>query len=890
MDFSSAEDLPLKREGDQVYYVENNSAFYYGKKIDRFYIRFQKIKDVLHKFEVMVGLVFGVGFFALFAWQLVESNAVGEVFSLQYWSQSGNSELFFFWLGVLAILFLIYKTVVIRTKEMQALKHNFDEEQKQNNAAQARNLSDQEKKDISTHFTVESREVLSNAYRIADDKQSPQLNLFHIFYSLLENVKIANIFVRLGVPPSRAQEIISSAFNEQKDSKPEVASSFYQVVFHAYKIAKKDEQEFVDVTELILAVVKKSSKLQELLYDLEIDSEKLHNVIEWVRIREKLRRDYQKQRKKAALVSDHGIDRAMTATATPYLNKFSQDITLAAKHGNLEPCVARDDKIKEAFRMLTGGQNGVLLVGERGVGKSTIIEGIAQKIIEDDVPDMLKEKRMVKLSISQLVAGVSVSGAQKRLINILREVKKAGNVVLFIDGVHELLGAESKQDQGIDVASTLAEFLGGQNFITFATTTPQGYNQNILNTQLDSALSEMKVPELEKNQAIQVLESKAGMIEYQQNVYFSYDAIEQAVVLSNKFIQSKVLPQSALNIMKEAASLSRSNKGEKSLVSAEDVAEIISDKTGVNATSVTEDESKKLLKLEEKLHERVVGQDMAVDLVANALRRARADVRSEDKPISTFLFLGPTGVGKTELAKTIASTYFGDEDKMTRIDMSEYQDRSAIYRLIGQPDQQGTGILTEAVRENPFSLILLDELEKANKDVRNLFLQVFDDGRLTDSVGREIDFTNTIIISTSNSGTDYVQKKMQEGMELEQIRQKLIRGKLKQQYPPEFLNRFDGIVLFKSLTREEVKKIADLMLDRVRADMENKGVEFEVTEGALEDLVEEGYDPEFGARPMQRAIQNNVENKLAELVLSDKLDRRDKVIMKKEFETDIEKR
>jgi ATP-dependent Clp protease ATP-binding subunit ClpA len=210
--------------------------------------------------------------------------------------------------------------------------------------------------------------------------------------------------------------------------------------------------------------------------------------------------------------------------------------------------------------------------------------------------------------------------------------------------------------------------------------------------------------------------------------------------------------------------------------------------------------------------------------------------------------------------------------------------------LIGQPDQQGTGILTEAVRENPFSLILLDELEKANKDVRNLFLQVFDDGRLTDSVGREIDFTNTIIISTSNSGTDYVQKKMQEGMELEQIRQKLIRGKLKQQYPPEFLNRFDGIVLFKSLTKEEVKKIADLMLDRVRADMENKGVEFEVTEGALEDLVEEGYDPEFGARPMQRAIQNNVENKLAELVLSDKLDRRDKIIMKKGFEADIEKR
>ncbi len=271
------------------------------------------------------------------------------------------------------------------------------------------------------------------------------------------------------------------------------------------------------------------------------------------------------------------------------------------------------------------------------------------------------------------------------------------------------------------------------------------------------------------------------------------------------------------------------------------------------------------------------------------MRRARTEVRSEDKPISTFLFLGPTGVGKTELAKTISETYFGGEEKMIRIDMSEYQDKSSLYRLIGQPNQQGTGLLTKQVRENPFSLLLLDELEKASQDVQNLFLQVFDDGRLTDSVGREVDFTNTIIIATSNAGTEYVQQKLDEGMELKEIREKLIRGKLQEYYPPEFLNRFDGIVLFKSLTREEVKQIADLMLDRVRADMEEKGVNLEVTEGALESLVEEGYDPQFGARPMERAIQDNIENKLANLVLKDKLDRRDTVIVKEGFEVDIKR-
>jgi len=296
-------------------------------------------------------------------------------------------------------------------------------------------------------------------------------------------------------------------------------------------------------------------------------------------------------------------------------------------------------------------------------------------------------------------------------------------------------------------------------------------------------------------------------------------------------------------------------------------------------TTISEDESSKLLRLEEEMHKRVIGQHQAVLLVANALRRARAEIRSQKKPIANFLFLGPTGVGKTELAKTIADVYFGGEDRMIRVDMSEYQDKSGIYRLIGQPGQQGSGILTEAVRQHPFSLVLFDEMEKADPDVLNLFLQVFDDGRLTDSVGRLIDFTNTIIIATSNAGTQYVADQLGKGVELEEIRQSLIRGELKKYYRPEFLNRFDGIVLFRALDREEIKQVAGLMLKRVEKDLEKRGVFLRVDAAALESLADVGFDPEFGARPMRRAIQDTVENNLAELVLGGKLKRRDTVVI-----------
>ncbi|MFB6225812.1 MAG: AAA family ATPase [Candidatus Paceibacteria bacterium] len=894
MEFTQPEPLPLEEDNGTVYYTENGNAWFFGRDLGRFEVKVREYGQLIDKVQIFLGIIFALLCFGLFYYVYTSSALALNLLSLEFWLEPRTFQAWF-WLGILSLLFVWARALILKYEKQNKLEYEQKDFKKegvseiQSTQGQVANISKLNQKDLTWYFTKEAREVIDKAFELADKNNFGRVSLLVIFYALLFNQRVSSIFVRLNLPVDQIKEKLANVVSGQNQEEPKVKQDFYQTVFRAYKIAKESREDFVDVTDLLIAVVQNSEQLQEFLYDLNVDENKLENVVEWVRIRSRLKRRYEQRQKEAAYRSEAGIDRAMTAVATPYLNKFSQDLTFLAQKSQLEPCIARKEEIDEIFRVIETGRQSVLLTGEIGVGRTTIVNGIAQRMIGKNIPKVLEEKRLVKLSLSKLLAGTSVSGAQQRLINIMKEVAKAGNVVLFIDGLHKLMNADTGQGSGLDVAGTLAEYLGSGNFLTLAVTTNQGYSQSIANTQLDTVFSRVDVEEMDLEQTIKVLESKAGLIEHQQNVFFSYEGVEQAAELAKKFIQEKNLPESAIEIMSQAASFTRSQKGEKSLVTGEDVAQVVSNKTGIPTTSLTEEESDKLMRLEEEMHERIIGQDEAVEMVANALRRARTEVRSEDRPIANFLFLGPTGVGKTELAKTISSTYFGGEDKMIRIDMSEYQDKRSVYRLIGEPNEQGTGLLTQQVRENPFSLLLLDELEKASQDVQQLFLQVFDDGILTDSVGREVDFTNTIIIATSNAGTEYVQEQIDQGKELEEIREDLIRGKLQDYYPPEFLNRFDGVVLFKSLTREEVKQIADLMLNRVRADMEDKGVELEITEGALESLAEEGYDPQFGARPMQRAIQDNIEDKLAELLLQDKLDRRDKVTVEGGFEIDIEK-
>lgn len=885
--------------------MARNKLLYFSIPLTRYHIALRKTRRWLIRFEVLGSIIFSIGFLVFGFLNILPANSFDILFSYSFWTnsniQSNNSSILFL-LAFLSFTFLIYRLISSEknyksVEDKEGYGAGIEERQMYTNVdmsqdwMQIKKMSRKNKKDISKTFTDEAILVLEQSFHTADKYQNQSVTPLHVFYSLLSNSKIKGIFLRLGVPANKLQAKIGHIFEKESvENEPVLSADIGQIIFHSYENAYKARQEYVHVTELIVATVQQSEKIQEILYDLNIDGQKMANVVEWVRVRERLRDQYRKFRRAASHISKHGMDRAMTAVATPFLNRFSQDLTLAAKFGHLAPCVARDKEIEEIFRIIEGGRQSVVLVGEHGVGKMSIMEGITQRMIEGDAPKRLHDKRLVQLSTSALVAGTTLSGAQERLLMMMREIRKAKNIILFINNIHDLVSLNAGQGQeGLDVSETLAEHLGSSDVLMFATSTTDGYNKHIINSQIGSMLSKVDIEEMNENQAIQALESKVGSIEYEQNVFFSYDAISNSVKLASKLMHDQPLPGSALEVATEAATYVKNSRGTNTIVLSEDVAKIISNKTGVPATSISEDESTKLMRLEEEMHKRIVGQNQAVQLVADALRRARAEIRSTKKPISTFLFLGPTGVGKTELAKTIADIYFGGEDRMIRVDMSEFQDKSGIYRLIGQPGQKGTGLLTEAVRQQPFSLVLLDEMEKADPDVLNLFLQVFDDGRLTDSVGRVIDFTNTIIISTSNAGTSYVQDRLNQGGQIEDIRQELIKGELKKYYRPEFLNRFDGIVLFRALIREEIKQIAGLMLKRVASDLEKRGVELRVEEPALEGLAEAGFDPEFGARPMRRAIQEKVENQLAELVLAGKLNRRDVVVLGEGVNIRIEK-
>ncbi|MBU0597006.1 AAA family ATPase [Patescibacteria group bacterium] len=869
--------------------MKDGEFLYFGFPLTHYYIELRKARRILNKFRIIGGFVFGFGFLAVSLILIYFGEDPKDVITLDYWTTAGTAQMLF-WLSIISFSYLIYR-LLEKTKQKIVIEYHEDNKKEKiqemdepvlQTWTEVDKISRKKKIDISAVFDDEAKNVVEESYRIAKGKKSEVISIYHFFESLLSADSIGTIFIRLGLPvqiiKARLDQVAPATKETSKE--PDISDDVVQAIFYAYEKAKESHQDFVHATELLISIVNQSDVLQELLYDLNIDKQKLTNVVEWVRIRQRLYRQYQKMQRAGAYRSKHGMDRAMTAVVTPYLNSFSQDITLAAKYGNLASCVARDKEIDEIFRIIQGGRQSVLLVGDHGVGKMSILEGIAERMVEGRVPKELKEKRLVQISTSALLAGTTASGAQERILRIMNEVARARNIILVISNLEDLVGISSEEGGGgLDISEALGQYLGPGKFLTLATATPEGYNKHITNTQIGTVFSRVDIREMDKNQAIQVLESKAGSIEYRQKIFFSYDAIESAVKFAGSLMHDQKLPESAIEIITESASYVKNSRGESQLVEANDVAHVISEKTGVPVTNITEDESSKLLRLEEEMHERIIGQDEAVVLVANALRRARAEIRSSSRPIANFLFLGPTGVGKTELAKTIADVYFGGENRMVRVDMSEYQDQSSIYRLIGQPGQKGTGILTEAIRQQPFSLLLLDELEKADPNVLNLFLQVFDDGRLTDSVGRVIDFTNTIIIATSNAATDYVQSQIQEGTALEEIRQTLIRGKLKEYYKPEFLNRFDGIVLFRALVREEIKKIAGLMLKRVTKDLEARGVEFRVEDSALEALAMIGFDPEFGARPMRRAIQDKVENQLAELVLGNKLKRRDVVVL-----------
>jgi ATP-dependent Clp protease ATP-binding subunit ClpA len=888
--------------GMPLSYVARGRFFYWYYPITRYYLASEELKRKFNRIRKILVFLVGLNFWIWFGFLLYRE--IGRDAILGTSSnliQVSNGSKLLFWFGVASFSYLYYR--VLREKQHRGAvqHHDYDESKNQeennpdvNNPERASSFSAKKRHNISEAFTDEALSTLAASYRFADTSNHQVVTVEHLFYSLLSCNRISNIFIRLGILSADIQKYVLEYLKsnvktlDNSHREPSVSEDFEEILFQAYEKAYAAHQDYVSVTELVLACFDASPALQEMFYDLGINQQKLRNVVEWVRVRERLQRNYDKLRHAARHRSTKGMDKAMTAIATPYLNQFSEDVTLAAQFGATEQCVSREEEFAEIFRIIEGGGQNVLLVGQTGVGKRTIVNGVAELMVDEDVPERIKDKRLVRISVSSLLAGATPSQAVERLITLLGEVAHSGNIVLYINNIQELVGV-SAGDGGttLDVADSLAEYLSSGRFLTIATTTPEAYAQVISGSQLGKVFTQVEVKEVDANQAVQVLESKVGLIEYKQQVFFSYDALEKSVEFAKRFVHETCLPGSAIEVMTEAASLVRNKKGAHGLVSAEDIAVVVAEKTKIPLTTVSSDESSKLLQLEKAMHERVVGQDEAVELVANALRRARAQVRAENRPIANFLFLGPTGVGKTELAKTIAEVYFGGEERIVRLDMSEYQDRASIYRLIGAPHEKGTGILTEAVRRNPFALILLDELEKADKDVLNVFLQVMDDGRLTDSTGQVVDFTNVILIATSNAGTAYVTEQLHNGLGIDVIKDRLLHGELKDYFRPEFLNRFDGIVLFKPLAMEDIEKIVVLMIKHIAKDLDQKGIELVATKEAVEFFATTGFDPDFGARPLRRVLEEKLENKLAELILSGKIGRRSVVTIGEKGEMSV---
>jgi ATP-dependent Clp protease ATP-binding subunit ClpC len=840
--------------------------------------RAEGIAGVLKK----AGVIVAVLSFVVFAIGIISTHAT-DVMTSDFWL-TPHLDLLALWFGVLAACFAWYKTRVIAADNVTIPVAKSDKPEKTSIASLG---ATNNRRGIFSTLSKDARKTLEDAFDLAEKSQHGDIVPIHLFASAVTSDDVRLLFARLGLSATSIVDPLRRKMATFAVGKPTFGKEAIAVVREAFFMAATSGVPHVSSLDIFAAGFAADPFLQEVMFAAAVDGAALTNAVAWLRIQDSLRRRYLAFRQAAVLKPTGNMDRAYTAVATPFLDNVSDDLTRDAVYGRLGFCVDRDGEMNELLRSIEGGRQSVVLVGQPGVGKGAIIEGLAELMVEERVPEILKDKRLLRLNVAHIVSAQGGTGAEERLLYALQEVAMSGNIILVIENVHELVGVGGS----IDLSSLLAgELEKGYTFV-IATATPAGYTDKLERSSLNAKLQKITVDEPERNAAIRMLESHVGGIENEHNVVFTYQAVEACVELAARYLHETVLPMSALQIARDAAlvvskSKQRSAKG-LAWVEREDVAARVSEKSKVPVTSVSQDESQKLLQLEARLHERVIGQEVAVKAVSAALRRARTELRSGKRPIANFLFLGPTGVGKTELAKTTSEVYFGNENAMVRFDMSEYQDQASIGRLIGQNGQAGQ--LTEAIRKTPFSLLLLDELEKAHPDILNVFLQVMDDGRLTDGLGRTIDFTNVILIATSNAGTQFIQDEVAKGSAHEDIKARLMEEQLRQVYRPEFLNRFDDVIVFTPLTPDDVAAIAYLMVAKIGERLKAKGLDFQIDDEAVHELAGLGYDSKFGARPLRRVLQEKLENVIAERILQGDVGRRDTVMYHKGGEVTVTK-
>lgn len=709
-----------------------------------------------------------------------------------------------------------------------------------------------------------------------------------------------------------------------------------RVIENSFIEARRLNSEYIGTEHILSGIMREGDSVAvRIMMDLNVNPKKLYNEI--ITAINQAENKEQGTRKPA----NNG-----SFNSTPTLNQYGSDLTKKAREGKLDPVIGRRNEIDRVIQILSRRtKNNPCLIGEPGVGKTAIAEGLAEKIVEGDIPETLRNKRVVNVDISSMVAGAKYRGDfEDRIKKSLEEVKKAGDVILFIDEIHTIVGAGSAEG-AVDAANILKPLLARGEIQVVGATTTNEYRKYIeKDSALERRFSPVMVNEPTEEDTIKILEGLRDKYEAHHNVKITDEAIKSAVDLSTRYVNDRYLPDKAIDLIDEAASkvkmqtytkpdsmrnledeiekvrkekeeaiatqnfekaakLRDTEKNKRKeldelqskwkedntkkvmVLTKEDIAHVIASWTGIPVSKITETENEKLRHLEENLHKRVVGQDEAVVAVAKAIRRGRVGLKDPNRPTGSFLFLGPTGVGKTELAKALAEAMFGNEENMIRVDMSEFMESHSVAKLIGSPPgyvgyDEG-GQLTEKVRRKPYSVILLDEIEKAHPDVMNMLLQILEDGRLTDSQGRTVNFKNSIIIMTSNVGAKLITDKNKLGFtggneaenqkqEYENIK-KEVMGELKKQFRPEFINRIDDIIVFHKLENEDIKKIIEIMLKQVVNKLAMQDINIEIDNSVKELIAKKGVDNNYGARPLRRAIQNMLEDKIAEAILDGKV-------------------
>ncbi|OZG27304.1 AAA family ATPase [Williamsia sp. 1138] len=773
--------------------------------------------------------------------------------------------------------------------------------------------------DISRLMSKSTQDLIAQAAQFAAGRGDAELDALHVLHVMAEHDPTRGLMQRAGADPAAVAAAVEQRLPGGSPSAgmgtTTLSAAVRTAVFEAHQLAQALGSTYIDPEHLFVALAgDRDRSAGRLLAAAGLTPERLQTALQG------------------------GSEEEVSSSETPNLDKYGFDLTERARAGGVDPVIGRADEIAQTIEILSRRtKNNPVLVGEAGVGKTAIVEDLAQRIVDGDVPERLSGKRIVQLDLSSMVSGTRYRGDfEERLNSVIDEiVAHSDELIVFIDEVHTIAGAGAGAEGSMDASNILKPKLARGELHIVGATTLDEYRKNIeKDPALERRFQPVTVPEPSIADAIAILTGLRGSYEEHHGVRYSDEAITAAVELSSRYIGDRFLPDKAIDLIDQAgARMQLASPGtdiealrkkltaleaakeeavaqenyEKasalrdetaavqarldgspdapvstSEVTADHIADVVSRATGIPASQMTQQEMERLRRLEDELHQRVVGQDDAVKAIARAVRRSRTGMSDPDRPVGSFLFLGPTGVGKTELAKALATSLFGDEKKLLRLDMSEFGERHTVSRLIGAPPGYvgygEAGQLTEQVRRNPYSVILLDEIEKAHPDVFNTLLQVLDDGRLTDGQGRTVDFKNTVLIMTSNLGSDIISSKSgglgfnsgDTGAAEKPMREKVM-GRLRESMRPEFLNRIDEIVIFRKLDAVQLHEITDLLLADSRKRLGAKGIEIEFSSAAVDWIAEHGHQPEFGARPLRRSIQRVVDDRIADLLLDEVL-------------------